>query len=64
MIGLGPHQMSTMLWVFEIGLVTVLVLLTLLSVSVAVRATRHRPPSDHASAHPAATEGCPARNQR
>lgn len=40
MIGLGPHEMDAWLWGFNVGLTVVLVVLTLLSLRVAVRATR------------------------
>jgi hypothetical protein len=44
MIGLGPHEMDAWFWVFNIGLTAILVLLAVLSVVIAVRATRDRPP--------------------
>lgn len=40
MIGLGPHEMDTWLWASNVGLTVVLVVLALLSLRVAVRATR------------------------
>lgn len=44
MIGLGPHEMDAWFWVFNIGLTAILVLLAVLSIVIAVRATRDRPP--------------------
>lgn len=39
MIGLGPHEMTTGLWAFGVGLTVVLAALAVLSVYIAVRAT-------------------------
>lgn len=44
MIGLGPQEMAAWFWVFNIGLTAILVLLAVLSIGIAVRATRDCPP--------------------
>lgn len=56
--------MSIMLWVFDVGLVAVLALLTALSLLIAVRATRHRPPAEHSSAGQETTVCVRARGRR
>lgn len=49
MIGLGPHEMTTWLWAFSVGLTVAFAALAAVSISIAMRATDDRRPRARAS---------------